>query len=102
MAGCHRTRFTLCCIGSASLIPDEMFADSFTDVGGRGVPPMIVVMVLQRSRLSDREAVQGSRSTRAGSTRPHTANLRIGTPAGVAVQVFHAQRASDRAAARAP
>jgi hypothetical protein len=46
MAGCHRTRFTLCCIGSASLIPDEMFADSFTDVGGRGVPPMIVVMVM--------------------------------------------------------
>ena len=42
------------------LFPDEMFADLFTDVGRRSVPPMIVavVMVLQRHRgLSDREAV---------------------------------------------
>src|SRR5215218_2061861 len=42
------------------LFPDEMFADLFTDVGRRSVPPMIVavVMVLQRSEgLSDREAV---------------------------------------------
>ncbi len=33
-----------------SLFPDEMFADLFTDVGRRSVPPMIVavVMVLQR------------------------------------------------------
>jgi hypothetical protein len=43
-----------------SLFPDEMFADLFTDVGRRSVPPMIVavVMVLQRLEgLSDREAV---------------------------------------------
>jgi hypothetical protein len=42
------------------LFPDEMFADLFTDVGRRWVPPMIVavVMVLQRIEgLSDREAV---------------------------------------------
>ncbi len=42
-----------------SLFPDEMFADLFTDVGRRSVPPMIVavVMVLQRIEgLSDREA----------------------------------------------
>lgn len=42
------------------LFPDEMFADLFTDVGRRSVPPMIVavVMVLQRIEgLSDREAV---------------------------------------------
>ena len=46
--GCHR------------LFPDEMFADLFTDVGRRSVPPMIVavVMVLQRIEgCSDREAV---------------------------------------------
>ncbi|PZS40699.1 MAG: IS1182 family transposase, partial [Pseudonocardiales bacterium] len=38
----HRECFTL--------FPDEMFADLFTDVGRRSVPPMIVavVMVLQR------------------------------------------------------
>jgi len=44
-----------------SLFPDEMFADLFTDVGRRCVPPMIVavVMVLQRIEgLSDREAVE--------------------------------------------
>ncbi len=42
------------------LFPDEMFADLFTDVGRRSVPPMIVavVMVLQRMEgCSDREAV---------------------------------------------
>ncbi|MBB5160064.1 IS1182 family transposase [Saccharopolyspora phatthalungensis] len=44
-----------------SLFPDEMFADLFTDVGRRSVPPMIVavVMVLQRIEgLSDRGAVE--------------------------------------------
>ncbi len=43
-----------------NLFPDDMFADLFTDVGRRSVPPMIiaVVMVLQRIEgLSDREAV---------------------------------------------
>lgn len=48
----HRECFTL--------FPDELFADLFTDVGRRSVPPMIVavVMVLQRIEgLSDREAV---------------------------------------------
>jgi hypothetical protein len=43
-----------------NLFPDTMFADLFTDVGRRSVPPMIVavVMVLQRIEgLSDREAV---------------------------------------------
>jgi hypothetical protein len=43
-----------------SLFPDEMFADLFTDVGRRSVPPMLVavVMVLQRLEgASDREAV---------------------------------------------
>ncbi len=42
------------------LFPDVMFADLFTDVGRRSVPPMIVavVMVLQRIEgCSDREAV---------------------------------------------
>ena len=42
------------------LFGDEMFADLFTDVGRRSVPPMIVavVMVLQRIEgCSDREAV---------------------------------------------
>jgi hypothetical protein len=41
------------------LFPDEVFADLFTDVGRRSVPPMIVavVMVLQRIEgCSDREA----------------------------------------------
>ena len=44
----------------ANLFPDAMFADLFTDVGRRSVPPMIVavVMVLQRVEgCSDREAV---------------------------------------------
>src|SRR5213592_5256029 len=44
-----------------SLFPDGMFADLFTDVGRRSVPPMIVavVMVLQRIEgCSDREAVE--------------------------------------------
>lgn len=48
----HRECFTL--------FSDEMFADLFTDVGRRSVPPMIVavVMVLQRIEgCSDREAV---------------------------------------------
>src|SRR5216110_2059947 len=43
-----------------ALFPDEMFADLFTEIGRRSVPPMIVavVMVLQRLEgLSDREAV---------------------------------------------
>lgn len=43
------------------LFPDAAFADLFTDVGRRSVPPMIVavVMVLQRLEgLSDREAVE--------------------------------------------
>jgi len=43
------------------LFPDEMFADLFTSVGRRSVPPRIVsvVMVLQRlGGLSDREAVE--------------------------------------------
>jgi hypothetical protein len=42
------------------LFPEEMFADLFTDVGRRSVPPSIVavVMVLQRIEgCSDREAV---------------------------------------------
>jgi len=42
------------------LFPDELFADLFTEVGRRSVPPMIVavVMVLQRLEgCSDREAV---------------------------------------------
>lgn len=44
----------------ARLFPDEAFADLFTTVGRRSVPPMIVavVMVLQRIEgCSDREAV---------------------------------------------
>ena len=47
----HRECFTL--------FPDEMFADLFTDVGRRSVPPMIVavVMVLRIEGCSDREAV---------------------------------------------
>jgi hypothetical protein len=43
------------------LFPDAAFADLFTDVGRRSVPPLIVavVMVLQRLEgLSDREAVE--------------------------------------------
>src|SRR5664279_1157954 len=43
-----------------NLFPDAMFADLFTEVGRRSVPPMIVAvtMVLQRIEgLSDREAV---------------------------------------------
>jgi hypothetical protein len=42
------------------LFPDALFADLFTDIGRRSIPPMIVavVMVLQRLEgLSDREAV---------------------------------------------
>jgi hypothetical protein len=43
------------------LFPDEFFADLFSDVGRRSVPPSVVatVMVLQRLEgLSDREAVE--------------------------------------------
>src|ERR1035437_3288700 len=43
-----------------ALFPDEMFADLFTDVGRRCVPPMIVAVVMVRQRIegcSDREAV---------------------------------------------
>jgi hypothetical protein len=42
------------------LFPDEMFADLFTDVGRRSVPPMIVAVVMMLQRIegcSDREAV---------------------------------------------
>jgi Transposase domain (DUF772) len=49
----HRECFTL--------LPDEMFADLFTDVGRRSVPPMIVAVVMVLQRLegpSDREAVE--------------------------------------------
>lgn len=45
---------------SGSLFPDALFADLFTDIGRRSVPPQVVavVMVLQRLEgLSDREAV---------------------------------------------
>src|SRR5437868_6773565 len=45
---------------SFSLFPDEMFADLFTDVGRRSVPPMIVAVVTVLQRIegcSDREAV---------------------------------------------
>lgn len=44
----------------ASLFGDALFADLFTDIGRRSVPPMVVavVMVLQRLEgLSDREAI---------------------------------------------
>jgi hypothetical protein len=42
------------------LFPDEMFADLFTDVGRRSVPPMIVAVVLVLQRIegcSNQEAV---------------------------------------------
>ena len=45
---------------SGSLFPDALFADLFTDIGRRSVPPQVVavVLVLQRLEgLSDREAV---------------------------------------------
>ncbi|MHB8621157.1 MAG: transposase [Chloroflexota bacterium] len=45
----------------ATWFPDRLFADLFTDIGRRSVPPMVVavVMVLQRLEgLSDREAVE--------------------------------------------
>jgi hypothetical protein len=54
-----------------TLFPDEMFADLFTDVGRRSVPPMIVavVMVLQRVEgCSDRRPSTGSPSMPGGST----------------------------------
>ena len=46
---------------SFGLFPDALFADLFTDVGRRSIPPLIVavVMVLQRLEgCSDREAVE--------------------------------------------
>ncbi len=52
--------FRLLAQGSHELFADEVFADLFTDVGRRSIPPRIVavVMVLQRLHgLSDREAV---------------------------------------------
>jgi len=45
---------------SGNLFPDALFADLFTEIGRRSVPPQVVavVMVLQRLEgLSDREAV---------------------------------------------
>jgi Transposase domain (DUF772) len=42
------------------LFPDELFADLFTHVGRRSVPPRIVAVVMVRQRLeglSDRDAV---------------------------------------------
>ena len=54
------------------LFPDEMFADLFTDVGRRSVPPMIVavVMVLQRIEgCSDREGRGPVRVRRAVEVR---------------------------------
>jgi len=41
-------------------VSDEMFADLFTEVGRRSVPPMIVAVVMVGQRIegcSDREAV---------------------------------------------
>ena len=43
-----------------TLFPDEIFADLFTDVGRRSVPPMIVAVVMVLRRIegcSDRDAV---------------------------------------------
>jgi hypothetical protein len=42
------------------LFPDALFADLFTDIGRRSVPPMVVAVVMELQRLeglSDREAV---------------------------------------------
>ena len=52
--------YTLLHDESGRILPDASFADLFTDVGRRSIPPRIVavVMVLQRAEgLSDREAV---------------------------------------------
>ena len=55
------------------LFPDEMFADLFTDVGRRCVPPMIVAVVMVLQRIEGLSATgrrwTGSASTRGGSTR---------------------------------
>src|SRR6266702_5564363 len=62
------------------LFPDEMFADLFTDVGRRSVPPMIVavVMVLQRIEgCSDREAVERFCVRRAVEVRRRWAGFRL-------------------------
>lgn len=55
----EKSIFRLLARDSHRLFPDEDFADLFTDVGRRSIPPRIVavVMVLQRLQgLSDREA----------------------------------------------
>ena len=55
----ERSIFRLLARDSHRLFPDDDFADLFTDVGRRSIPPRIVavVMVLQRLHgLSDREA----------------------------------------------
>ena len=74
-----------------NLFPDEMFADLFTDVGRRSVPPMIVavVMVLQRIKRGFRigRRWSASRSTRAGNTPPVASGLRLSG--------FRAYRAGD-------
>jgi len=57
-----------------------MFADLFTDVGQRSVPPVIVavVMVLQRIEgRSDREAADRFRVRRAVEVRGRRARLRL-------------------------
>ena len=48
----HRECFTL--------FPDEMFADLFTDVGRRSVPPMIVAVVMVLQRIDELEARIGA------------------------------------------
>ena len=66
-----------------NLFPDEMFADLFTDVGRRSVPPMIVAvtMVLQRIEgLSDREAVDRNKSDCLGANPSVTTHPRNATP----------------------
>jgi hypothetical protein len=68
----HRECFTL--------FPDEMFADLFTDVGRRSVPPMIVavVMVLQRIEgCSDREGRGQVRLRRQVEVRRGRPGLRL-------------------------
>ena len=52
------------------LFPDEMFADLFTDVGRRGVPPMIVAVVMVLQRGGPRR-----RSLRTWSTEPQPASI---------------------------
>jgi len=62
-----------------NLFPDAMFADLFTDVGRRSVPPKIVavVMVLQRIEgLSDREK---NSSLVAGVASSHLRTTGIGS-----------------------